>query len=231
EKSYKHADSITVSSSMLKSIYGGNVIYQVANEFAFRKKQKNDFRKKHKLEDKIIIAHAGTFFEHKGMDILIKAVQKINNNKIRLVLAGNSNIEKYKRIAGDETLFTGKIPMNEAAQLTDAADIYVIPTKDTPYARAEIPAKIFEPMMMGKPIIASRISDIPKIVDNGRCGKLVKPGSVKQLADTIQYLIDNPEERKKLGNNAKKRYDSNYSYNQMEKKISDIYKIIEENVG
>jgi len=227
EASYKKADAITVASERLKKIYGGDIIYQVANEFVFNKKHDTtNFVKKYNLEGKFIIAHAGTFFDHKGIDILIRAVQKLNNKKLKLVLAGNSNIERYKKIAGGETLFTGKIPITEAAQLTQAADIYVIPTKNTPYAQAEIPAKIFEPMMAGKPIIASRVSDIPKILENGKCGILAEPGSVKSVADAIQYLIDNPGERKELGNNAQKRYKEKYSYKTIEEKLNRIYSSI-----
>jgi len=224
EKSYKDADAVTVSSEMLKKIYGGDIIYQVANEFVFKRKlNPKAFARKYDLENKIVIAHAGTFFDHKGMDVLIKAVKKINNKNVKLVLAGNSNIEKYKKIAGDETVFTGRIPMNDVANLTQLCDIYAIPTKDTPYARAEIPAKIFEPMMLGKPVIASSISDIPRILDNGKCGLLTKPGSVDDLAKKIQYLIDNPKERIKFGAKSRKRYDANYSYKKIEEKIWEIY--------
>lgn len=221
EKAYKKADAITVSSEGLRKIYGGNIIYQVANEFAFKKKQNiKPFLKKYNLEGKTIISHAGTFFDHKGIDILIKAVQKLNNKNVKLVLAGG-NIEKYKKIANKETIFTGKLTIDDVAKLTEATDIYTIPTKDTPYSRVEIPAKIFEPMMMGKAIVASRISDIPKILNGS--GLLTKPDSVDDLTEKIQYLIDNPKERKRLGTNAKKRYDEKYSYKQMEKKITKIY--------
>lgn len=227
EKAYKKADALTVSSEMLKKIYGGDVIYQVANEFAFRKIDASNFRKRHKLENKFVIAHAGTFFEHKGADVLIKAVKKLNNKKIRLVLAGNSNVERYKRMAGNETLFTGRLPITEVAKLTKIADIYAIPTKDTAYARAEIPAKIFEPMMTGTPIVASSISDIPKILEKGKNGMLVEPSDVVQLADAIQYLMDNPNERKKLATNAQRAYEKNFSYKSMEVKINKIYKNLE----
>ncbi|MFH1978681.1 MAG: glycosyltransferase family 4 protein [Candidatus Aenigmatarchaeota archaeon] len=223
EKSYKEADAITVASENLRSIYGGSVVYQVANEYAFKKPDPKKFIKKHNLEGKKIIAYAGTFYDHKGIDILIKAVKKINSPKIKLVLAGGPDVEKYRKMSGKETLFTGKIPINEVADLTAAADIYVIPTKDSIYARAEIPAKIFEPMMLGKPVIASKISDIPKILSNGKCGLLTKPGSVEELADKIMYLIDNPKEMNKIASNAKNKYDSNYSYKEMEKRISRMY--------
>lgn len=229
ERAYRNADAITVSSSYLQKIYGGEVIYQVPNEQLFMKKYNRDVARKHLgLGGKMIVMYAGTFYEHKGLDILIKAVQKLGRNDIRLVLAGGGGIEQQlRKISGPETIFTGKLPMERIPELTAAADIYAIPTKDTEYARAEIPGKIFEPMMMSKPVIASRISDIPKILDNGRCGLLPRPDDVDALAQSIGYLADNPKEAKCLGENAKARYFANYSMEHLGKKINEIYRRLE----
>ncbi len=78
-------------------------------------------------------------------------------------------------------------------------------------------------MMMGKPIIASNISDIPIILDNGKCGLLVRPGSIDDLKEKIEYLLDNTKKGLKFGRNAKKRYKEKYSYMQKEKIINEVY--------
>lgn len=224
EKAYKEADAITVSSTFLQKIYGGEVIYQVANEFVFAKKRSGArIRKMYDLEDKIVIVHAGTFYEHKGIDVLIKAVQALNRKDVKLLLIGNGNVERYKKLAGPETIFTGKIPITEIPEYAAAADIYAIPTKDTLYAKAEISAKIFEAMMQEKAIVASNISDNSLILDRGKCGVLVKPSSVNSLRKGLQYVMDNPEIAKQMGIRAKKRYFANYSYKQIEAKINKLY--------
>lgn len=224
EKSYLSADAIIVSSRFLEKIYGGKVIYQVANESIFmRKHSKKNIIKKYNLENKKVIIHAGTFYEHKGIDILIRAVQKLNRKDVKLLLIGNGNIEKYKKIAGPETIFVGKVSIEEIPKYISCADIYVIPTKNTEYARAEIPAKIFEPMIMGKAIIASRISDISEILDNEKCGLLTKPDDIDSLKEKLEFLLDNPKIREELGKKAKKRYLEKYSYREIEKKVNKIY--------
>lgn len=229
EKSYKKADAIFVSSSFLQSKYGGEIIYQVPNEEIFLKKKSNneDYRRKLNLENKIVILYAGTLYEHKGVDVLIKAVRKLNRPDVKLVIAGgtigNKEIENYKKISGEETIFLGQIPISEMPNLVAACDIYVVPTKDTSYTRAEIPAKIFEPMMLGKAIVASNISDIPTILDNGNAGLLSIPNDVDDLAQNLSTLIENEELRKELGSYARDRYFANYSYAQIEKKIEKVY--------
>lgn len=225
ERAYKEADKITVSSQMLKKIYGGEVIYQVPNESLFKsfKSSNENLRKKLNLEGKIVLLYAGTFHEHKGIDILIQAVKELKDENIKLLLIGNGNSTKYKKIAGRETIFLNKIPIEQMPKYVFMSDIYVIPTKDTEYSRAEIPGKIFEPMIMGKPIIASKISDIPIILDKGRACILTKPNSVESLKQAISKLAVDPKLRKKIGQRAKKRYFKNYSYKHLEKKIFRLY--------
>lgn len=229
EKSYKDADAIFVSSTFLQSRYGGEIIYQVPNEEIFLNSTDDgkSVREKLGLQDKIIILYAGTLYEHKGAGDLIRAVQKINRPDVRLVIAGGTilgkEIEDYKKIAGDETIFLGKVPLSEIPGLVAACDIYAIPTRDTVYTRAEIPAKIFEPMMLGKAIVASRLSDIPLILENGKAGVLSEPNNVDDLANKITSVIDDEKTRRKVGKVAKERYVKNYSYKKIEEKIKETY--------
>jgi len=230
EKAYKHSDSIFVSSTLLQKKYGGEIIYQVPNEKIFLKKNISGqkIRKKFGLESKIIIMYAGTLYGNKGLDVLIKSVQKLKNKNVKLLIIGstllNKEVEYLKKIAGEETIFVGQVPISDMPQFVAACDIYVIPTKNTPYTRAEIPAKIFEPMMLSKAIIASRLSDIPIILNDGKSGMLVKPGSVDDLAKKISILTNDKRLRKNFGKKAKERYFNNYSYDQIEKKINNVYR-------
>jgi len=176
------------------------------------------------LEDKIVIVHVGSLHKHKGVDILIKAVQEIGRKDVKLILFEyGEDVEKYKKMSGEETIWVPQIPFQEVADYTAAADIYAIPTKDSIYSRAEIPTKIFEAMALGKAIVASNISDIPLFLDNGECGMLTKPGDVQSLKEALIKLIDDPNLRNKLGRNARERYLKEYSSEIIGKKILDLY--------
>jgi glycosyltransferase involved in cell wall biosynthesis len=229
ERSAKSADAVIVSSSYLQKIYGGEIIYQVPDERLFLSKAKtrpDAVKRRLGIEGKTMVLYAGTFYRHKGIDVLIRAVQRLGRDDIRLVLAGGGADEaRLRKIAGPETIFAGSLPMEGAAELTAACDIYAIPTTDCEYARAEIPGKIFEPMMLGKPVVASRISDIPLIL--GGAGIIAEPGNTVSLSKSIEHLADNPTAAKKLGAAAKKRYLANYSMRHFEAKISKIYRGLE----
>ncbi|MBN3037063.1 MAG: glycosyltransferase family 4 protein [Candidatus Diapherotrites archaeon] len=236
ELSVKAADAVTVSSKKLEEVYGEkmrrpkppkiSVIYQTANENAFNPAEHygKEIRERLGLKDKIVVMYAGTVYDFKGVDNLVKAMQALKHRDVKLVVVGaGGDVDSVKKLAGKETIFVGRVPLDEMPDYVAACDIYAIPTKDTPYARAEIPGKIFEPMAMGKAIVASRISDIPTILDGA--GVLVEPGNVQSLTDGLRKLLDE-KARESLGKKARERYLRNYSYAQFKEKARDVLRSV-----
>ena len=80
-------------------------------------------------------------------------------------------------------------------------------------------------MAMAKPIIATNVSDLPEIL-NG-CGWIVEPGQPKELAQAIQYVLDNPDEAANNGLLARARCKEKYSYDAMEKVLVGIFQRFE----
>ena len=233
EGAYKSADEITVSTKYLQRIYGGNLVYQVSDEKLFdpKKHTGKKIRKKYNLEDKIVITHVGTLHDFKGIDILIEAVRSLKRDDIKLILfESGENIEKYKRMSGDETIWVPPVNFFDVPEYVAAADIYVIPTKDTIYSRAETPRKIFDAMAMGRAIIATNLADVPKFLDDGKCGIIVKPGSMEELKKAISKLADDRNLRNRLGERARKHYLKTLSYKILEKQLLGIYSKIENKI-
>jgi glycosyltransferase involved in cell wall biosynthesis len=78
-------------------------------------------------------------------------------------------------------------------------------------------------MAMGKPIVATRISDIPEVL--GGCGYLVDPNEPSQLAGAIQYIINNPDEAILKGLAARERCKQIYDMHNLE---SGLCKLVEQ---
>jgi glycosyltransferase involved in cell wall biosynthesis len=234
ETFHKFADYKIVMSEFLKKRYGGEIIYQPINTEKDKLSQKsaNKLRKKLKLNGKIVITHIGTLYETKGIDVLINAVKKIGRDDVKLMLFEfGKETEKYKRMSGPETIWVQKKTGEKSLDYTLMADIYAIPTKDTPYTRAQTPAKIFEAMAMGRAIVASRLSDIPKILENGRIGLLAKPGDVDSLKNAILKLVKNKKLRLKLGKRAKEVYRKKYHFKKEGQKLLGLYQKIENSLN
>lgn len=234
DKSYKAADKIIVMSNFLRKVYGGTLIYQPIDTDKDRPSKSSAIRlrKKLGLEGKIVVTHIGTLYETKGIDVLINAVKKIGREDVKLMLFEfGKETEKYKKMSGPETIWVKKRTGEKSLDYTLMADIYAIPTKETPYTKAQTPAKIFEAMAMGRAIVASRLGDIPKILENGKAGILAKPGDVESLKRAILKLAGNKRLRKKIGERAKRAYMKHYHYKKQGEKLLRLYDGLENDLN
>ncbi len=87
--------------------------------------------------------------------------------------------------------------------------------------------KIFEYMMAGIPIITSHLRLWEQLVTENDCGLVVEPADVNTISDAINYLIDHPEEAKRMGDNAHKAVKEKYNWSVQEKTLFEAYEYVE----
>ena len=79
--------------------------------------------------------------------------------------------------------------------------------------------------MHGKPVIACKYEMAGSFIENNITGLLVKPKDIDSLIRAIDYLLENPQKAKEIGERAKKLVLKNYTW---EKNIQSYIKIYEE---
>ena len=86
------------------------------------------------------------------------------------------------------------------AALVGAADVVVLPSIITAQGKMEgLPVALMEALAVETPVIASAISGIPELVEDGVTGVLVPPGDPQALAAALARLAADPEQRARLG--------------------------------
>ena len=94
----------------------------------------------------------------------------------------------------------GALTRDQVAAELAAADVLVAPSVPTKQGRREgIPVVLMEAMSSGLPVVASRISGIPELVQDDVNGLLAPPGDAPALAAALRRLADDPELRARLG--------------------------------
>ena len=106
-------------------------------------------------------------------------------------------------------------------EILHLSDLVVLPQKDNPISRAQIPAKVFEAMAMVKPIIATAISDLPEILED--CGIITRPGDIEALARNIQYIRENPPIAHMMGVRAREKCIKSYSFEAMKRILIPVF--------
>lgn len=83
--------------------------------------------------------------------------------------------------------------------------------------------KLFEYMMAGIPLISSNMEEWAKIIKSYNCGLLVDPDDIDSIADAINYIIDNPDKAKEMGDNGKKAAMDFFHWGTQEEILFEIY--------
>jgi glycosyltransferase involved in cell wall biosynthesis len=154
------------------------------------------------------ILYAGVLIPRKGVHHLINAFSKIAQEfpQSRLVLVGAAEnrtyaaaLQQQSRHIGLENRvdFVGPVSQVELAALMRRSRVFVLPT----YSEG-LPRVVFEAMAVGIPVIASAVSGIPEIVQDGRGGFLVEPGDEEALSARIRWLLQHPEAMREMGHQA-----------------------------
>jgi glycosyltransferase involved in cell wall biosynthesis len=118
----------------------------------------------------------------------------------------------------------GRISYQESMGISKQADT-LIATYDPaiPNHRYASPNKVFEAMVLGKPIIVAAHTNMDRIITREDCGLVVTYGDKKELELALQKLESNTELRRQLGNNARKAYETKYSWKIMQARLLDLY--------
>lgn len=150
----------------------------------------------------------GTLHEVKGQTHLIDACGLLKDRGIdyRCHFVGDgpdrTALAKQATELGvlDQITFHGKLTRPDVAKLLGRADVVVTPSVPSRDGRREgIPVVLMEAMGCGLPVVASDLSGIPELVEDGVSGFLVPPGDAAGVADVLEKLCHDAGLRRGLG--------------------------------
>jgi len=226
ERLVGHADAVSVSNRFLQKKFGGALLphcrdTEILNPLKFNAA---DVKEKMGFVGKKILMFLGTPRPHKGIDDLLQAFKKNDNPQLNLVIIGVENKQEFLK-GIDESVknrvtIIPKISFNKLPEYLSVADIIVIPQRRTSDSIGQIPARLFDAMSMAKPILTTRVSDIPEVL--GDCGYLIEPNEPSQLADSIQYILSHPDEAYKKGQAARKKCKEMYDMSNLESSLKEL---------
>lgn len=151
------------------------------------------------------ILYAGVLIPRKGIHHLVSALARIARDfpQACLTIAGLAENKSYAAQLKAQTRqadlngrveFVDVMPQVELADRMQEACVFVLPS----YSEG-LPRVVYEAMAVGLPVIASGVSGIPDIVQDGVTGFLVQPGDETTLAERIRWILEHPDESHAMG--------------------------------
>ena len=181
--------------------------------------------------EKQLVMYAGRFDERKGIETLVRAVAREEvkrHENLKLMIVGGSTpgekdgmernrIGDLVRELGieDITEFIGRVQHEDLASYYAAADVCVVPSHYEPFGLVAI-----EAMASRTPVVASDVGGLKFSVADRETGLLVPPQDEAAFAGAIDSILSDPQWRKKLGINARKRVEAKFSWDGVAQAIS-----------
>ncbi|MDT9232888.1 MAG: glycosyltransferase family 4 protein [Limnospira sp. PMC 737.11] len=220
------ADAVTIHTQFLQNRFGGIYLPNGKDTELFDPSLYNPqiSREKYGLSDYRILMFPGAPRPYKGVEDVLMALDLIDQSDFKLVIVGGSPYDNYDDILmetwGRWIIKLPNFPAEKMPEIVAAAHVIVVPQRDHPATRAQFPLKLTDGMSMAKPVLASRVGDIPEIL--GDTGYLVEPNSPEQIADTLQLIFQDLHVANDRGLQARKRCVELYSIEAMANVLSNV---------
>ena len=168
----------------------------------------------------------GRLVSAKGFDLAVAAFTIIRQQfpDIRMMIGGDGPdrselvelVGKYR--LEDAVDFLGWIKPSDAFQFLSSATIVLIPSR-----YEGLPQVAIQAAMMARPIVASRVSGLPEVVQDYETGLLINKNDVQGLADAVRHLLRNPDLAMQMGRAARARALRVFDWDECLEKYENLY--------
>lgn len=151
--------------------------------------EKNVFRQKLGMSEKIIVISVGQFIHRKGYDVLLKACTDLDEG-IGVYIIGGTPTEEYlqmkKELHLEQVHFVDFMNKQALAEYYKAADLFVLPTREDIWGLV-----VNEAMAYGVPVITTnRCVAGVELIENGVTGEIVPSDDVEALRGAIANYVN-----------------------------------------
>ncbi len=148
-----------------------------------------------------IVLSVARFTEQKRLFDLMDAAEilKKRGRPVRYRFVGEGPLKKeihdrkFVKGLADEITLVETMPAKDLAEEYRKADIVILCSENEGFGMT-----ILEAQLCGRAVIGTRSGGIPDIIEDGRTGLLVEPGQPQAIADALEYLIVDFDERARL---------------------------------
>ncbi len=184
--------------------------------------------------DRTTLCYVGVMGVQDGVDYLLRAIHylvyEMDRTDLFCYLVGRGEavprLESLTEELGltEHVLFTGWVDRTEVPSYIGVADVCVAPEPSNPYNDRSTSIKVMEYMQHGKPIVAF---DLPEHRFSAQDAALyAQPNEEQDFAQKIATLIDDPEQRRRMGQAGRDRIESELAWSYQKQHLLQAYQAL-----
>jgi glycosyltransferase EpsD len=194
----------------------------------FRNIEVNKLEKRRSIgvnEDDFMIISVGELNKNKNHQVIIRAIARLKNQKIKYVLCGKGTLEIELRELTDELGLQHQVKFlgfrKDIPDLMKVADLFAFPSY-----REGLSLSLMEAMASGLPVVCSKIRGNTDLIEEGKGGYLSKPEDIDKISRSINNIISSNIIKSEFGLNNLNQIEG-YSVDKVLKEYDSIYNRLE----
>lgn len=220
----RFADAVTVASESLRRRFGGVLVPHAKDTTRLRPRPEwcESAKGALGLTGSRVVMFLGSPRPWKGLYDAAEAMQRLRAPAVLAVVGVNEG-DPYTRglTAYPRVRLFAESPLASLPFLLSAADVVLIPQRATPVTQYQVPSKVFDAMALGKPIVATAVSDLPRLLGEGR-GEIVPPEDPSALAGALDRLLASPDLAAAMGARAREWCEQHASYDRVRRTLTEV---------
>lgn len=174
--------------------------------------------------NKKIVGIVGRLTPVKNHELFIRACKEVaaKHPELVVLIVGDGSLRNHLEALAEDlsisaiTIFTGWV--DAIYPILHLLDVQVISSLSEGFGYI-----LLEGMACKRAIVATAISEIPRILEDRRTGLLVPPNDIGALANAIDYLLRNPRKRNEMGELARKEVTKRFGIEREVERTREVY--------
>ena len=168
---------------------------------------------------RVHLVSIGRLVDYKGFPTLIRAIAllRARGRDVTCEILGDGPLEPMLRLLlrdfglADRVRLAGSRPMDEVRRAISAASAFALACERGRGGLMDgIPVVLMEAMALGVPVVSTRLSGIPELIEDGRTGLLVEPGDARAFADAIDAVTADRALAERLASAARRHVEEHF---------------------
>jgi len=181
------------------------------------------------LENKICTQIWSSSRDLQSFKLLLQAHKKVTKvfPEALLLFVGRMKVSKAQMNfiksldLSRNVMFTGWQPYHKYSLYLGASNVLLLPMQDTIFDRARSPLRLGDYLAAGRPIIATALPEVEKIVSH--CGLVAAPNDAKDFGEKLSKILQNADLSEEMGKRARELAERKYSWQILAQKLEQIY--------
>lgn len=148
-------------------------------------------------EDEFMIISVGELSKNKNHQVIIRAIAKLKNKRIKYVLCGEGPLDNELRELAKELDVENQVKFlgfrKDISELMNIADLFAFPSY-----REGLSLSLMEAMASGLPVVCSEIRGNTDLIEDGKGGYLIDDSDELRYAQYVELLLDNENIRSRM---------------------------------